>query len=152
MLELELHAALLGTGDAVGGVQGFADQAVLLVDRYGQLGAVFGLPDYNPRIKAIDGRLFPLGIFKLLSRKQDFRRARVLAANVLPEYQHWGVGLVLLRALLPKVLESGLQEVEFSWVMESNKLSRGSLEKGGALLEKRYRLYDFPTPAAPEPK
>jgi GNAT superfamily N-acetyltransferase len=112
------------------------------------IGAVFGLPDYNPRIKAIDGRLFPFGIFKLLSRKQDFRRARVLAANVLPEYQHWGVGLVLLRELVPKVLGSGLQEVEFSWVMESNKLSRGSLEKGGALLEKRYRLYDFPAPVA----
>ena len=25
------------------------------------IGAVFCLPDYNPRIKEIDGRLFPLG-------------------------------------------------------------------------------------------
>ncbi len=32
------------------------------------IGAIFGLPDYNPRIREIDGRLFPFGIFKLLSR------------------------------------------------------------------------------------
>src|SRR5690606_15580917 len=30
------------------------------------VGAVFCLPDYNPRIKAIDGKLFPLGWMKLL--------------------------------------------------------------------------------------
>ena len=34
------------------------------------IGALFGLPDYNPRIREIDGRLFPFGIFKLLSRAQ----------------------------------------------------------------------------------
>ncbi len=28
------------------------------------IGAVFGLPDYNPRIREIDGRLFPFGILQ----------------------------------------------------------------------------------------
>ena len=111
------------------------------------VGALFGLPDYNPRIKEIDGRLFPFGIFKLLSRKRGFRRFRVISANVLPEYQSWGVGLVLLNGLIPRVLASGLQEAEFSWVLESNHFSRKSLEKGGAILEKTYRIYDWPPPA-----
>ena len=96
------------------------------------IGAVFAIPDYNPRIKKIDGRLFPFGVFKLLSKRQGFDRFRVISANVLPEYQRWGVGLVLLRNLVPKVLSSGLKEAEFSWVLESNHLSRRSLEKGGA--------------------
>jgi hypothetical protein len=39
--------------------------------------------------------------------------------------------------------EWGIEEVEFSWVLESNTLSRGSLEKGGAIREKTYRLYDY---------
>ena len=30
------------------------------------VGASFGLPDYNPRIKEIDGRLFPFGFMHLL--------------------------------------------------------------------------------------
>jgi hypothetical protein len=45
--------------------------------------------------------------------------------------------------LVPKVLACGIQEAEFSWVLESNGLSRGSLEKGGAQRTKVYRLYDF---------
>lgn len=106
------------------------------------VGAIFGLPDYNPRIKAIDGRLFPFGIFKLLSSK-PFQRFRVISANVLPEYQMWGIGLVLMRGLVQPVLKSGIREAEFSWVLESNHLSRSGLEKGGALLEKTYRLYDY---------
>ena len=57
---------------------------------------------------------------------------RLLAANVVPEYQLLGVGLMLLRALSPVGLARGIEEVEYSWVAESNALSRGSLEKGGA--------------------
>ena len=107
------------------------------------VGAVFGFPDYNPRIKQIDGRLFPFGFWRLLRKKQDIKRIRIIATNVLPEYQLMGIGLVLLDGLVPKALECGIQEAEFSWVLETNSLSRGSLEKGGAKLIKTYRLYDW---------
>ena len=107
------------------------------------VGAVFGLPDYNPRIKKIDGRLFPFGFWRLLRKRQEIKRIRVISTNVLPEYQLMGIGLVLLDGLVPKVLEWGIEEAEFSWVLESNSLSRGSLEKGGAELIKTYRLYDW---------
>ncbi len=106
------------------------------------IGAVFGLLDYNPRIKQIDGRLFPFGFIRLLSKRRELKRMRVISANVVPEYQRWGVGLVLMSGLVPKILEWGMQEVEFSWVLESNQLSRGSLERGGAVLNKTYRLFD----------
>ncbi len=112
------------------------------------VGAEFGLPDCNPRIRQIDGRLFPFGFWRLLRNKRDIKRIRVISANVLPEYQSWGVGLVLLSGLIPRVLASGLQEAEFSWVLESNHFSRKSLEKGGAILEKTYRIYDWPPPVA----
>ncbi len=110
------------------------------------IGAVFGLPDYNPRIKEIDGRLLPFGFLKLLNKRKPFKRFRAIATAVIPEFQKWGVGLVLLKSLIPKVFSSGLQEAEFSWVLESNHLSRKSLEKGGAILEKTYRIYDYPPP------
>jgi hypothetical protein len=106
------------------------------------VGAVICLPDYNPRIKRIDGRLWPLGFVRLLWNKRGIKKVRLLAANVVPEYQLLGVGLVLLRALVPAGLAWGMDEVESSWVAESNALSRGSLEKGGAKRIKTYRLYD----------
>lgn len=109
------------------------------------VGAVIGLLDYNPRIRAINGRLFPLGFWKLLRNRKDMRRMRVLSIAVVPEYQRWGLGLVLMRSLVPKALEIGVQEAEFSWVSESNDIARLGLEKGGAKLYKRYRMYDLDT-------
>lgn len=108
------------------------------------IGAVFALLDYNSRIKKIDGRLFPLGAIRLLSNRRAINRIRLISTNVVPEYQRWGVGLVLLSGLVPKVLQWGIQEAEFSWVLESNHLSRRSLEKGGAIRTKTYRIYDSP--------
>ncbi len=112
--------------------------------------AAFGLLDYNPRIKQIDGRLFPFGFLRLLTRRQKIARMRLISTNVLPEYQRWGVGVVVLARLVPDALAWGMQEAEFSWVLESNHLSYKSLKRGGAKLTKTYRIYDYPAPPAAE--
>ena len=105
--------------------------------------AVFGLLDYNPLIKKIDGRLFPFGIFRILLGRRKIKKIRLISTNVLPEYQRWGLGVALLSRMVPEVLDWGVTESEFSWVLESNKLSRGTLERGGAVRAKTYRIYDF---------
>jgi len=107
------------------------------------VGAVIGLPDYNPRIKQIDGRLLPFGFIRLLAKKKDIRRIRVISINVLPEYQRWGLGLVLLKALVPKALEMGVEEAEFSWIAESNMIPRMGMEKANVKLTKTYRMFDL---------
>ena len=105
--------------------------------------AIFGLLDYNPRIREIDGRLFPLGFLRLLNRRKSLQTVRLISTNVIPEFQRWGLGLVVLNRLLPDILDWGIKEVEFSWVLESNHLSRATLERGGAIRTKTYRLYDY---------
>jgi len=116
------------------------------------VGAVFALPDYNPRIKQIDGRLFPFGFMHLLRNKHRIKRMRLLSTNVVPEYQRMGIGLALMHGVVPKVLQWGIEEAEFSWVLESNSLSRGSLKKGGAKITKTYRLYDLDNEPAADGK
>ena len=39
------------------------------------VGALFGLLDFNPRIKAIDGRLFPFGFLRLLWNKRGIKKS-----------------------------------------------------------------------------
>jgi hypothetical protein len=107
------------------------------------IGALLGLLDYNQRIRQIDGRVLPFGFLRLLRNKRAIKRLRFVAANVLPEYQQWGVGLALMREFLVPVLAGGIEEVEFSWVLETNTLSWQSLEKGSARRYKTYRLYDL---------
>jgi hypothetical protein len=55
--------------------------------------------------------------------------------------------VVILARLVPEVLAWGIEEAEFSWVLESNHLSYKSLKRGGAKLTKTYRVYDFPPPS-----
>ncbi|RLT06452.1 MAG: N-acetyltransferase [Planctomycetota bacterium] len=111
------------------------------------IGCVFCLLDYNPRIKQINGRLFPFGFLRLLWNKRAIKRMRAISTNVIPEYQAWGIGLVLHAALVPKLFNWGMKEVEFSWVLESNHLSKRTLERGGALVTKKYRIYQDDPPA-----
>ncbi len=106
------------------------------------IGCVFGLLDYNARIKAIDGRLFPFGFLTLLRNRRSINRVRLVSTNVLPEFQGWGVGVCLALGMLQPALSFGIRSAEFSWVLESNNLSRKTLEKGGALRYKEYRVYD----------
>ncbi len=106
------------------------------------VGAGFGLLDYNVLIKKINGNLFPFGWLTLLTGKKKLTRLRLISTNVLPEYQKWGLGLVTLNSMLPYAIDYGIQTGEFSWVLESNRLSRGTIERGGATRMKTQRLYD----------
>jgi hypothetical protein len=126
-------------------------ELVMGVEIEGRLaGAALVLPDYNPCIKRIDGRLFPFGFLRLLASRRTITKYRVVAANVLPEYQRMGLGMVLMGELAIRGWKRGGDGIEFSWVAESNSLSRGALEKGGALLAKTYRMYDRDGHVAPE--
>lgn len=106
------------------------------------IGAGLGLMDFNQIIKKIDGKLLPFGFLRLLFEKRKLNRVRLMSTNVLPEYQKWGFGLVALERMLEDVLKLGVKHGEFSWVLESNHLSRASLERSGLERSKTYRIYD----------
>ncbi len=108
-----------------------------------RIGVTFGMLDYNDRIKKIDGKLFPFGFFKLLFNRKKIKRVRLISTNVVPEYQkNKGIGLTLFSSLIPNIYKWGIEECEFSWVLESNRLSRATLERCGTVLYKTYRMYD----------
>ena len=71
------------------------------------IGAVFGLLDYNPIIKQIDGRLFPFGFLKILFGRKNLKKIRLVSTNVVPEFQMWGVGLILVERLVEDGLAGG---------------------------------------------
>lgn len=107
------------------------------------IGAGLGLMDFNPVIKRINGKLFPFGFIRLLASKRKLKRVRLMSTNILPEFQKWGFGLLALERMLPDARQLGIEYGEFSWVLESNHLSRGSLERSGLSRNKTYRLFDF---------
>ncbi len=106
------------------------------------VGVVLALLDYNQIIRKLDGRLLPFGIFRLLWGRKRINVARTMAMTMVPGYQQSGLGIVLLDRLVEAAKPWGLKSWEFSWVLESNDSSRGTLERAGTKLAKTYRIYD----------
>ncbi len=106
------------------------------------VGVVLALLDYNQIIRKLDGRLLPFGIFRLLLGRKRINVARTMAMTMVPGYQQSGLGIVLLDRLVEAAKPWGLKRWEFSWVLESNSSSRGTLERAGTKLTKSYRIYD----------
>lgn len=108
------------------------------------IGVALALPDYNPLVRRAGGRLLPLGWLRLLAEKRRIKRLRVVAVNALPQWKRSGIGVALTAAIIEAAVRRGADNLEFSWIAESNHLSHGSLATGGARRSKVYRVYDAP--------
>ncbi len=103
---------------------------------------LYGLPDYNPIQRTLCGRMGPLGALRWWWNRRRYTSGRFFSINVLPEFQAWGLGLALFRNIMQDGLAMGMQHAELSWVLESSQLSRGSLQRGGAIHSKTWRIYE----------
>ncbi len=106
------------------------------------VGVVLALLDYNQIIGKLEGRLLPFGIFRLLWGRKRIDVARAMAVIMVPGYQQSGLVIVLMDRLVEAAKPWGLKGWEFSWVLESNASSRGTLKRAGTKLSKTYRIYD----------
>jgi len=106
------------------------------------VGAVLALLDYNQIIRKLNGRLLPFGIFRLMRGRRRIDAARAMAVTMVPAFQQSGLGIVLIDRLVDAAKPWELKRWEFSWVLESNESSRGSLERAGTKRCKTYRIYD----------
>jgi hypothetical protein len=112
------------------------------------------LPDINEVIADLDGRLLPFGWAKILWRlKVRFPKAsRLPLMGVRQKYQNTIYGPAMAYLLIEAGFKvgraKGLDRVEMSWILESNKGVRNIIEKFGGKITKRYRMYQK-TLAAP---
>jgi len=105
------------------------------------------LPDINEVVADLDGRLLPFGWAKLLWRlKVRFPKAsRIPLMGVRQKYQNTIYGPAMAYLLIEAGFKvgraKGLESVEMSWILESNKGVRNIIEKFGSKITKRYRMY-----------
>lgn len=105
------------------------------------------LPNVNECIADLDGRLWPTGWLKLLARlKLGYPRTARIPLMGVRRHLHntrYGPGLALsvVEALREPGLRKGLQEVEMSWILESNEAMKNIITTLGGRVSKRYRVY-----------
>ena len=105
---------------------------------------VLALPDFYVALKHTNGRLFPLGLLKLLWHKRKIDTARVLAFGIKKEYREQGIDALMYYEAYKIGVAKGYRRGEMSWILEDNTLMNRAAENMGATLYKRYRIYDYP--------
>lgn len=106
------------------------------------VGFAVALPDVNALIKGLNGRLFPLGIFRILFGLPRLSQYRMFALGVIPEYHGKGVDSLIYRALYESCFQPDLR-VEINYVLEDNSPMNNAILKLGAKPLRRYRVYEM---------
>jgi GNAT superfamily N-acetyltransferase len=116
---------------------------VFFVEVEGKLvGALFALPDMNVALKAAHGRLFPLGIFKLLAARKNIHLIRVLSMGVHKDYRNRGIDLAMYYYSYKRGVPKGYLGAEMSWVEEENAAMANTAIKLGGKPYRKYRMYE----------
>ena len=104
------------------------------------------LPNLNHALKHVpDGRLFPLGLPKLLLHAHyGIRECRMPLMGVRKAYQGKGLDALLVLATVEEGPTNGFDACEMSWVLDTNDRLKNHVEALGAVKDKEYALYEMP--------
>ena len=117
----------------------------------------FGIvvPNLHEATADLGGRLFPLGLPKVISRirKANYKSGR-LALFGMSQALHKSArgGMIILTMIEELRLRSrkvALDHVEFGWVLEDNAGMRKPIEMSGAKIDKIHRIYEKRLDGAP---
>jgi hypothetical protein len=125
------------------------DDAIQIAEVDGEPSAfIVALPDINEAIRDLGGRLLPFGWARMLTRiyARRLKRARVPLLGVRRAYQNTPLGTTLawriIAACQQPLRRRGIEDLELSWILETNRGIRRLGERTGARVYKRYRLYE----------
>jgi GNAT superfamily N-acetyltransferase len=103
------------------------------------------LPDMNQALKKAGGRLFPLGLLKILWYRRKINAWRMPVLGVRQEHRLRGIEVVLCcRTYDAAKKNRNYRKGEMSWVLESNTAANAVLKRLGARRSKTYRIYEKP--------
>ncbi len=100
------------------------------------------LPDLNQVLPGTNGRLFPLGLYRFLTRTRRIDQIRLALLGVVPEARGKGAYAVMLGELYRRAIDIGtFRRCEASWVLEDNDEVNRACEQFGGKRYKTYRIY-----------
>ena len=105
-------------------------------------GFSLALPDFHQVLRRINGRLFPTGVLKVLWYRRRIDLLRVVMAGIRHQFRNLALDAVFYYETYTRGVAKGYWQGEFSWVLEDNQTMRNTLEKMGARVYKRYRIYE----------
>jgi GNAT superfamily N-acetyltransferase len=103
------------------------------------------LPDVNQALKRAGGRLFPLGLLKMLWYRRKINAWRMPILGVRHAHRLRGIEVAFVcRTYDVAKKNRHYRKGEMSWVLESNTAANAVLKRLGARRSKTYRIYEKP--------
>lgn len=99
------------------------------------------VPDINPLLKHLNGKIGLLGLLKILLYKKKVNGLRGLLFGVKEKYRERGIPFVALDHALKKMNQSQYQYIELGWNLEENEDINQLEAHFNASPSKRYRIY-----------
>lgn len=104
------------------------------------IGFSISLPDANMAVKKANGRLLPVGIFKILLGMRRIHRVRTTIMGVLKEHRNKGYEIAMIYRTMENGIPDGYSESDCSLIVETNKPMITVLEKIGCVRYKTWRV------------
>lgn len=120
-----------------------ADPDLVFFLYYNDEPAAVGLvvPDINPLLKRLNGKIGLLGLLKIALYKREIKGLRAMLFGVRKSYQKLGLPLVAFDYMNRTGREKKYHYLELGWNLEDNdSINQFDSEVGGKVL-KRYRIY-----------
>lgn len=106
------------------------------------------LPNLHEITADLGGRLFPLGLPRLLSRirSHKFNAARLVLLGTRKPLQHSATGGAILLSMIEEMRRRAasvsIKHLEVGWVLEDNQAMRRPIEMFGGKIDKIHRIYE----------
>lgn len=109
------------------------------------VGVMMLLPDINPMLRRLNGRIGIRGLYHFLFHRNEIQTLRAILFGIKKPYQRLGLPLVAFNHLAYLLRnQSKYEYVEFGWTLEDNDDVNTILINAGAKIHQRYRILRKP--------
>ncbi|MBP7602509.1 MAG: hypothetical protein KBA15_01165 [Spirochaetes bacterium] len=123
-------------------VQIVIPELVVFAEKDGRtVGFIISIPDINPAMRILNGRLYPWRLVRFLLAARKTKKIRTIIMGVLPEYRGQKIDDVFYLRTIEDGIRLGFEASDCSLIVETNKKMIGALKPLKAENYKTYRIY-----------
>ena len=103
------------------------------------------LPDINPMLKRLNGRIGLMGLLKFLLYRREIKGLRLVLFGIKEKYRQLGLPMLAFHHIYEIVRKKKkFQYLEMGWTLADNESINSLAEEAGARPYKKYRIFGKP--------
>ncbi len=121
----------------------YVPELAIFAEKNGRtIGFILSLPDINPALRLLNGRLYPWRVLRFFINAKKTTRVRTIVMGVLPEFRGKKIDDVFYLRTIEDGIRLGFTESDCSLIVETNQKMIGALKPLKAERRKTYRIYE----------